>query len=115
MLRDAWKVVRLDAIREAVDQTICELHALHANNPPGRLHVAPDDDAATHGAVLAALDACCDELRDGCGMPVPIRPAHPTNGAWIARYRSALEMYREYAADVLEASIAGPPRVEELT
>ncbi len=116
LLRDAWNVIRLDVIRETVEHAICELQALDLDAAAKRLRrpeLRRDAGAAmgTRGAAQAALEACCDELRDGCGLPVVgVQPLPPMGSEWLARYRSALEVYRDAAMGVLSASFGQPPR-----
>src|SRR5688500_15316982 len=68
LLRAAWRSIRLDAIRAAVQDTIRGLHELDAVELLGRelstLERSPDSSP-----LREALATCCDELREECGMP----------------------------------------------
>ena len=109
ILRDAWGVHRLDAIRGIVQHTI---EGLHAIEPQHLLNREPTPSEALEGGpVDAALAACCDELRDGCGLTdSPAYPAYasPTGAraaSWADDYSNALDRYRESAGKSLEASL----------
>ncbi|MDH3843513.1 MAG: hypothetical protein OES69_06215, partial [Myxococcales bacterium] len=67
ILQSAWKTFRLDAIRGVVQQTIVDLEGLVANQVLGREPSGFELQEKT-GSLRVALDACCDELREGCGL-----------------------------------------------
>lgn len=97
---------RLDAIRGVVRQTIGDLEALDPAQVLGREPSRWELDVET-GSVRAARDTCCDELRDGCGLPMS--PERSTPGAdveWNRHYSTALDGYRGAACRALEASLA---------
>lgn len=110
ILRVAWKVYRLDAIRGVVEETIAELRALDPRDVLGRgLTLSEEPPAA--GPVRAALEACCDELRCGCGLAASspssdwTPPAGALAGAWVHSYSNALQRYRETAGVALQTSL----------
>jgi len=113
MLRGAWNTVRLDVIRAAVERTIGSLEALNADQ---MLRWEPSRSALDleTGSVRAALDSCCNELRDGCGLPMsPGRPMQiqsirAADADWTQSFSNALEAYRRVARDELNASLAVP-------
>jgi hypothetical protein len=59
-----------------------------------------------------ALDACCHELRDGCGLPtspglpVQVQSMRAADADWSESFSHALEAYRSAACDGLDASLA---------
>lgn len=111
ILRSAWKIFRLDAIRPVVEHTIADLEALTAGQVVGREPSRSELEAET-GSVRAALNACCDELREGCGLPmspgasVRAQRAHAADADWIESFSNALEAYRRVACKELDASLA---------
>lgn len=111
ILRLAWSTFRLDEIRRVVGETICKLDEL----PPGRvlgrelsaLETQPEDCP-----ILEARAACCDELRQECGLPVVRNSAHPVpvkeplrHADWLASYANALDKYRDAAGAELQCSL----------
>lgn len=110
-LRSAWKIFRLDAIRSVVQHTIADLEALTARQVMGRDPSRSEIEVET-GSIRAALDACCDELREGCGLPmsseasVHARRIHDADADWTDSFSNALEAYRSAACKELDASLA---------
>lgn len=111
ILRSAWKIFRLDAIRGVVRQTIGDLEELAAGQVLGREPWRSELEVAT-GPLRAALDACCDELREGCGLPtspgpsVQVRSMRAADADWSESFAHALEAYRSAACEELDASLA---------
>jgi hypothetical protein len=117
ILRSAWKILRLDAIRPVVRQTIADLEALTAAQVVGR-EPSRYEIEVERGSLRAALDACCDELREGCGLPTSpglsaqVQKMHAADPDWTESFSNALEAYRSAACkelDVSLASLALPP------
>lgn len=108
-MRDAWKVHRLDVIRGVVEGTIDQLRAGHPSEVMGRSLEWSEE--LTNGPIRAALDTCCDELRDGCGLPTSgLRSDRGTRadasaGSWTQHYTLALTRYRETASVALETAL----------
>ena len=109
-MRLAWKVHRLDVIRRVVSETIDELRARSVRDVMGGSVTWSEE--LVDGPIRAALDACCDEMRDGCGLPVAgpsgdrgPRVDEPT-GSWTERHSLALAKYREAATAALEDSFS---------
>ena len=118
-LRGAWKIFRLDAIRGVVQQTICDLEELGAGQVLGREPSGSELEVET-GSLRAALDTCCDELREGCGLPtspgrlVQAQSMHAADIDWTESFSNALEAYRSAACKELDASLAAlalPPEI----
>jgi hypothetical protein len=111
ILRSAWKILRLDAIRPVVQETIADLEALTARQVMGREPLRSELELET-GSLRAALDACCDELREGCGLPtspgrsVQAQRMHADDTDWTESFSNALEVYRSAACEELDASLA---------
>ena len=111
ILRSAWDTFRLDAIRGVVQQTIGDLEELTAGQVVGR-EPSRSELAAETGSLRAALDACCDELREGCGLPtsplrlVQIQSMHAADADWTESFSNALEAYRCAACKELDVSLA---------
>jgi len=111
ILRGAWKIFRLDAIRGVVQQTICDLEELGAGQVLGREPSGTELEVET-GSLRAALDTCCDELREGCGLPtspgrsVQAQSTHAADTDWTESFSNALEAYRSAACKGLDASLA---------
>ena len=111
ILRSAWKIFRLDAIRGVVRQTIGELEELAAGQVLEREPWRSELEVAT-GPLRAALDACCDELREGCGLPtspgpsVQVQSMRAADADWSESFAHALESYRSAACEGLDASLA---------
>jgi hypothetical protein len=110
-LRSAWKTFRLDAIRAVVEQTIGDLEALTAGQVAGWDPSRSELEVET-GSLRAALEACCDELREGCGLPTSHRPSvqaqsmHAADADWTESFSNALEAYRSVACEELDVSLA---------
>ena len=118
ILRNAWSTFRLDAIRAVVQEAIGNLEALTAGQVLGREPSQSELEGKTD-SLRAALDACCDELREGCGLPtspgpsVPARSMHAADADWTESFSNALEAYRSVACKELDTSLAAlalPPR-----
>lgn len=111
ILRGAWKTFRLDVIRGVVRQTICDLEELGAVQMLGRQPSGSELEAGT-GSVRAALDTCCDELREGCGLPtspglaLQVQSMRAADADWFEGFSHALEVYRGAACKELDASLA---------
>jgi hypothetical protein len=111
ILRSAWKILRLDAIRPVVQHTIADLEALTARQVVGREPSRSEIEEET-GSLRAALDACCNELREGCGLPTSPGPSvqaqrmHADDTDWTESFSNALEVYRSAACEELDASLA---------
>jgi hypothetical protein len=111
ILRSAWSTFPLDAIRGVVRQTIGDLEELAAGQVLGREPSRSELEVET-GSLRAALDACCDELREGCGLPtspersVQVQSMRAADADWSESFSHALEAYRSAACDGLDASLA---------
>jgi hypothetical protein len=111
ILRSAWNVFRLDVIRAVVQQTIGDLEALTPEEVLGGEPSQSELDVET-GSVRAALETCCDELRDGCGLPtsaghsMQIQSMHAADADWTESFSNALEAYRSAACEELNVSLA---------
>jgi hypothetical protein len=111
ILRGAWKIFRLDAIREVVRQTIGDLEELAPGQVLRREPSRSELEVAT-GSLRAALDACCDELREGCGLPtspgrsVQVQSMRAADADWSESFAHALEAYRSAACEGMDASLA---------
>ena len=111
ILRSAWKIFRLDTIRGVVRQTIGDLEELAAGQVLGREPSRSELEVET-GSLRAALDACCDELREGCGLPtspersVQVQSMRAADADWSEGFSHALEAYRSAACEGLDASLA---------
>jgi len=111
ILRDAWSIFRLDAIRGVVQDMICDLEELGAGQVLGREPSRTELEVET-GSLRAALDACCDELREGCGLPtspersVQVQSMRAADADWSESFSHALEAYRSAACEGLDASLA---------
>ena len=111
ILRRAWKAFPLDAIRGVVRQTIGDLEELALGQV---LRWEPSRSAlqVETGSLRAALDACCDELREGCGLPtspersVEVQSMRAADADWSESFSHALEAYRSAACKGLDASLA---------
>jgi hypothetical protein len=116
LLRDAWSIVRLDAIREFVAETIRRLSQIEPELMCTR--------ATACGAypnpldpIGRALEACSDELRSECGSPadgssVPardraIREHALAQDGWTAVYEEALMHYRAEAGKAIRGWLDG--------
>lgn len=109
LLRDAWSVVRLTAIREFVGETICRLGKITPEDLLGRAHVSvPPMDP-----IERALQTCSDELRSGSGLSSvggyptsrtraveELAGSHPE---WSVVYEEALVKYRAEAGRALRS------------
>jgi hypothetical protein len=111
ILRSAWDTFRLDAIRGVVQRTIGDLEELTAGQVVGREPWRSELEVEA-GSRRAALDACCDELREGCGLPtspvpsVQVQSMHAADADWTESFSNALEAYRSAACKELDASLA---------
>jgi len=111
ILRSAWKTFRLDAIRRVVRQTIVELEELAPGQLLGR-EPSRSELVVETGFVRAALDACCDELREGCGLPTSpglsaqIQSVRAADADWSEGFSHALGAYRRAACQGLDTSLA---------
>jgi hypothetical protein len=114
ILRSAWSTFRLDAIRGVVRQTIGDLEELGAGQGLAR-EPSGSEFAVETGSLRAALDACCDELREGCGLPtspvpsVRVQSMRAADADWTESFSNALEAYRSAACKELDASLAALP------
>lgn len=112
ILRSAWTTFRLDAIRGVVRQTIGDLEELTPGQVLGREPLQSQLEVET-GSLRAALDACCDELREGCGLPtspgrsVQVQSMRAADADWREGFTHALEAYRSAACKALDSSLAG--------
>ena len=110
ILRSAWKTFRLDAIRGVVRQTIADLEELAPGQVLGREPSRWELEGET-GSLRVALNACCHELRDGCGLPTsPGLPAQvqsmrAADADWSEGFSHALEAYRTAACKGLDTSL----------
>ena len=110
ILRSAWSTFPLDAIRGVVRQTIGDLEELAAGQMLGREPSRSELEVET-GSLRAALDACCDELREGCGLPTsPERSVHvqsmrAADADSSESFSHALKAYRSAACEGWDASI----------
>jgi hypothetical protein len=111
ILRRAWKALRLDAIRGVVRQTIGDLEELAPGQVLRREPSRSELEVET-GSLRAALDACCDELREGCGLhtaperSVQVQSMRAADADWSESFLHALEAYRSAACEGLDASLA---------
>jgi hypothetical protein len=111
ILRSAWSTFRLDSIRGVVQQTIGDLEELGAGQVLGREPSRSELEVET-GSLRAALDECCDELREGCGLPtspgrsVQVQSMRAADADWSESFSHALEAYRSAACEGLDASLA---------
>jgi hypothetical protein len=118
VLRVAWNVHRLDAIRRIVDETIHALQGLDSRSVLGRELSELEQQADS--PVGEALVACCNELREACGLPLSatqrVDLERPTQEPeWLSSYENALEKYRDVAGAALQAALnaaTAPPSVE---
>jgi hypothetical protein len=116
LLRDAWSIVRLDAIRHFVGETIRKLGEIEPESLLSRT-AATSDVPTPRDAVERALEACANELRAECGSP-STGDALPARGLtsreqtrlpddWTAAYEHALVQYRAEAAKVIRGWLDG--------
>lgn len=68
LVQRAWSTFRLPALQELIRSTIAELEALVPAELLGREPPEPKAAGWTQDPVSEALTACCEELRDACGM-----------------------------------------------
>ena len=114
ILQSAWKTFRLDAIRGVVQQTIVDLEGLVADQVLGKEPSGFELQEKT-GSLRVALDACCDELREGCGLVTSpslskrVQPERASDAEWSESFTDALQAYRGAACKGLEASFAALP------
>ena len=110
-LRDAWCRVRLDVIRDAVDETIVELEELvrHELETLTDVNVEPALDQPN--ARNAALRTCSVELKVECGLPVESETSlAPHDASWMFTYDEALARYRNAAVNSLRKSLGQATR-----
>jgi hypothetical protein len=110
ILRVAWNNIPLATIRAAVDEAIAGLHVMTPREVLGR-DLSSFERESTTDPVIQALHACCDELREGSGLPVAPTAAEraklvggASSSDWTESYDNALEMYRGAAGLALQAS-----------
>ena len=114
VLQRAWGELRLTELRQLVSETIS---ALTTVDP--RLLLGRDLEELELSPIADALEACCAELRDECGMPKSTEQRecqrdlvcrhmadHPT---WNGVFREALTKYRELAGQMLERGCRNAP------
>jgi hypothetical protein len=107
-LREAWNVVRLDAIRAFVGETIQQLKKLSREQLQGRA-IAHAGSRFEVDPIGAAWQACSDELRAESGLADPLRSERTTvlrrrlaaEPEWALEYHEALGQYRRAAAQNL--------------
>ena len=96
-----------------VEKTIIELRSLDPCDVLGRGVTWSEE--LEGGPIRAALDACCDELRDGCGLAgSDLRSdresrEHVPAEDWKNSFLVALQHYRETAGTALETSLGRLP------
>lgn len=110
LLRRLWNEVPLNQIRTTINSTIEALGGLQ----PGQL-IEPQteerkDEAAVDSLIQRAVLDCCDELREGAGLPQeqPERPSHlrVSDAAVAASYELAIARCRGYASAALNEFLA---------
>jgi hypothetical protein len=116
LLRDAWSIVRLDAIRDFVAETIRRLGDIEPESLLNRTTAAADFPTP-RDPIGRALEACSDELRSECGSPsngdaLPartraIREHTLSQDGWMAIYEHALIQYRAEAAKAIRGWLDG--------
>jgi hypothetical protein len=112
VVREAWGVVRLDRIRDVVDETINRLREVHPRDLLGR-ELSSSELHPYANPIAEALQSCCDELRDESGMPdsAQCRAVHAGRvqgylaeqpyPRWADTYHDALARYRGAAGAAL--------------
>ena len=112
IVREAWSVVRLDRIREVIDETIDKLQRLPPRELLGR-ELSSAELQFCENPIREALESCCDELRDECGTSQSNqrRSAHTElvrrcladqpHPHWASTYQDALARYRSSAGVAL--------------
>jgi hypothetical protein len=111
VLRSAWKTFRLDAIRGVVQHTIDDLEGLAAGQVLGR-EASRFEQKEEMDSLRAALDACCDQLREGCGLAtspgrsMQVQSKRATDADWSESFADAPQAYRIAACKGLDASFA---------
>ncbi len=97
----AWSTVRLDAIRAAVRAAVAEL----VEPPREDTLVCPStgEERFASDPIGAALETCCQELREECGMPTTAGTIskHSDDPKWLESYAGALDRYRDVAGAAL--------------
>lgn len=115
VVQRGWSIFRLRRLQELVGLTIDALHAL----PPSEL-LGRDVESAGRVAcdpVAEALRACCEELRDECGIvgAAADRTRHCSlvrgyieqqPALWSETFAEALDKYRQAAARSLQSVFA---------
>jgi hypothetical protein len=111
ILRLAWSTFRLDAIRKVVGETIAKLDELPPKDVLGR-ELSALETQLEDCPILEARVACCDELRQECGLPAVRHSTHPApvkellrHSDWLASYADALDKYRDAAGAALQCSL----------
>ena len=114
MVQRAWSTIRLHQLQRLVAVAIDELYQVTPAVLMGR-EVAPAIGVAD--PLHAALEACCAELRDACGMAGArterqrqygvIRSLYDAQPlAWASLFAEALDNYRCIASKTLHSSFA---------
>ncbi len=111
ILRLAWTRVRLDALRSVTGAAIEHLERLSPEEVLGR---APSRQESQFDIdpTRAALEDCCEELREESGMPLFIGRQErvwlkvPSDPRWKESYANALDRYRTLAGAQLLASLS---------
>jgi len=113
VLQRAWSRLRLPELQRMVDDTIAALSKVEPENVLQR-HFSTFERNFEPNPVEDALEACCAELNEECGMPNASRDRE-TQGelvrqhmrdrpAFTPPFREALEKYRELAGLMLDAA-----------
>ncbi|MDH5670632.1 MAG: hypothetical protein OEZ06_00685 [Myxococcales bacterium] len=101
VLKDAWRVVRLDTLRAAAEVALARLEELHEQD----VQTQAAGPRAPSSATEAAWLACCHEIRDEAGLlsPTPQKPGSTVSRSsdWVRSYRGGLERYRDAAGAIL--------------
>jgi hypothetical protein len=111
----AWSVFRLPRLQEFIELTITDLHSLRPRELLGRdVSTLEESDC---DPIAEALKACCEELRDACGMAGAgaDRASHCRKvrsyiekepAVWSETFAEALGKYRHAAARELKTIFA---------
>jgi hypothetical protein len=111
ILRLAWSDFPLHAIRGIVETSIAGLLQLEHQEVLGCVPLDGEHGTGPN-PVNEALSACCDELRDGCGIPVEASLAlreyrvRQLSQDWAKSYEHALVCYRTFAETSLQAAFS---------
>ena len=104
VLRQAWRVVRLDTIRRVACKIIVEMEE------ESKVGLSPETDRnglpnGSLTATAAALTVCCDEMRTEVGLSAPGQknwtPGHDMDDRWRQQYLTELARYRGLAGGKL--------------